>query len=615
VTLVTVIALMQGTLAVAQSTSDAGDGQPASEAATTSGEEASTTDEATSTKKRAKVRFAKFVLEADVPESPGQTGLFGEIQTDLAKTIERIEKAAEDSSIQGVILEVRQPLIGRGRAEELRCAIQRLRDHGKKAYAYLDVATPVDYLIALACDEIVMPETGYLTLPGVHAEAMFYKGLLEKVGVEADFMHIGPYKSAAQPFMHNKLTPEVRENLTAVVDDIYDQLVTTIAADRLMTVDQVKAVIDTGLLTANDALKAGLVDRVEYPDAIRQRLADEYGAEPLAYVKNYGKKEVDTDFSGPLGFVKLLQLMMGVSPDTDRSRSPKIAVVYAVGPIMTGESEQSPLGGGVMGSTTIVEALREAEQDDQVAAIVLRIDSPGGSAVASDLIWRETCRIEKPIVASMSDVAGSGGYYIAMGADKIYAAPGTITGSIGVVSGKFGMAGLYEKIGITTDTIQRGQNSGMFGSSNKFTESERAVMQKFMEDIYLQFTTKAAAGRKMNLDDLQELAEGRIYTGRQAKRVGLIDELGTLEDAIAAAKGLAGLDEDEQVRIKALPEPTNVFESLMGDLDAEEEEVRISQAIGRLAPELTSHMRQVTLLRRVLQEPAVVLMPYRLEIR
>jgi protease-4 len=454
-----------------------------------------------------------------------------------------------------------------------------------------------------------------LILPGVHAEATFYKGLFEKIGVEADFMHIGPYKGAAQPYMRAEFSPEVRENMTSMIDDIYDQLLTTIAADRLLTVDQVKQAVDQGLITADDALELGLIDRVEYADQLHDRLADEYLAEPLAYVKNYGKKEVDTDFSGPMGFVKLLQLMAGVNPSTNRDRAPKIAVVYAVGPIMVGKSEQSPLGGGVMGSTTIVEALRDADRDDQVKAIVLRIDSPGGSAIASDLIWRETQRIEKPIVASMGDVAGSGGYYIAMGADKIYAAPGTVTGSIGVVTGKFAIRGLYDKLGISTDTIHRGENSGLFGSSDKFTDSERATMDHLMHDIYGQFTRKAAEGRGMKLEDLQALAEGRIFTGRQAKRNGLVDELGTLDDAINAAKDLAGLAADDEIRLETLPEPTNFFESMFGDMDAEEEEVRIAAGIDRLVPELGQHLRRVATMRRIFQEPAVVVMPFELEIR
>jgi protease-4 len=249
-----------------------------------------------------------------------------------------------------------------------------------------------------------------------------------------------------------------------------------------------------------------------------------------------------------------------------------------------------------------------------VVGIVLRVDSPGGSAIASDLIWHETQSIEKPIVASMGDVAASGGYYISMGADKIIASPGTVTGSIGVVGGKMAMRGLFDKIGITTETIERGKNSGLFSSSGKFSESQRAVVKNMMEDIYGQFTEKAAKGRNMPLDKLKKLAGGRVYTGRQAKELGLIDELGTLNDAIAEAKKLAGLEKDADVKIEVLPEPTNFFETLFGDMDAEKE-VRLGQGLENISPELMEVARRVHYLRTIFKQPAALVMPFELEIR
>jgi protease-4 len=391
-------------------------------------------------------------------------------------------------------------------------------------------------------------------------------------------------------------------------------MVTTIVKSRPLTIAQAREAIDRGLLTATRAKQLGLIDRVAYTDTLRTELADAYEAESLVYVKNYGQKEVDTDFSGPMGFFKLMQAMMGGDSSSRQRTGKKIAVVYAVGPIMTGKSQSDLFGGSILGSTTIVEALRKANKDKQVAAIVLRIDSPGGSALASDLIWHETQVIEKPIVASMGDVAASGGYYIAMGADKIIAAPGTITGSIGVVGGKLAVRGLYEKLGITTETIERGKNSGLFSSSGMFTDSQRAVVTELMEDIYRQFTTKAAQGRKMPVEKLRELAGGRIYSGLQAKENGLVDDLGTLHDAIAEAKKLAGLDKDDNVRIEVLPEPTNFFESLFGDL-SKEEEVRIGQGLESLAPELVEIARKAYRLRAVFDQPAALVMPFELEIR
>ena len=564
--------------------------------------------------KRNKIRLAQFIVKNSLPESLGQSGPFGETQLDLREMISRIDKAADDNTIAGAILDLQNPEIGRGRIYELRAAIQRFRAKGKKIYAQVDSAMPADYLIASACDEIVMPETGIIILPGVHAEATFFKGLLEKVGIRADFMHIGDFKGAAEPLTREKYSKPVRENMTALVDSLYDEMVTTVVKDRPLSVAQVKEVIDVGLVTAKRAKQLGLIDRVAYPDTLRQDLAKSYEAAPLVYVQNYGQKKVDTDFSGPMGFIKLMQMMMGGGSSAKHDSGKKIAVVYAVGAITTGKSKGDPFGSEVMGSTTIVEALREANDDKDVAAIVLRIDSPGGSALASDLIWHETQVIKKPIVASMGDVAGSGGYYIAMGADKIIATPGTITGSIGVVGGKLAVRGLYKKLGITTETIERGRNSGLFSSSGPFTDSEREVVRAMMEDVYDQFTTKAAEGRKMPLDELRKLAGGRIYTGRQALANGLVDELGTLDDAIQQAKQLAGIDKDAKVTIERLPEPTNFFESLFGGLDAEKE-VSLGPALAPVAPELVEVAAKAYRLRAIFRQPAALVMPFELEIR
>ncbi|MCC7475295.1 MAG: signal peptide peptidase SppA [Pirellulales bacterium] len=561
-----------------------------------------------------KVRLAMLTLKDSIPENLGQEGPFGEVLMDLRETIKRLDKAAKDTSVSGLVLDIQSPDIGRGKIAELRGAIARFRASGKKIYAMMDSAMPADYLVACACDEIVMPESGELMLPGIHAEAMFYKGLLAKVGIEADFIHMGDYKGAAEPMTRERFSEPVRENMNSLIDSLYDEMVTTIVKDRPLSIAQAKEVIDTGLISAKRAKELKLIDRVAYGDELRKGLAEQYEAESVAFVKNYGKKEVDTDFSGPMGFVKLMQTMMGGSTSGSANRGKKIAVVYAVGPITTGKSESDLFGDQTMGSTTIVEALREANRDNDVVAIVLRIDSPGGSALASDLIWHETQVIEKPIVASMGDVAGSGGYYIAMGADKIIAAPGTVTGSIGVVGGKMAITGLYAKLGITTETIERGKNSGLFSSSGKFTDSQRAAFRKMMEETYADFTTKAAQGRKMPVEKLCELARGRVYSGRQAKEIGLVDELGTLHDAVVEAKKLAGLAPHAEVQLEVLPEPTNFFESLFGNMEAERE-ARFINGVETLAPEVIQLTRKAARLRKAFDRPTALVMPFDLDIR
>jgi protease-4 len=588
--------------------------KPAATSADSKSKSTASKHEAEKSSTSEKVRLAMLTLKDSLPESAEQGGLFSENKLDMREVMSRLEKAAKDKSVSGVILDIQSPTIGRGKIDELRGAISRFRKSGKKAYAMLDSAEPSDYLVACACDEIVMPETGVVVLPGVHAEATFFRGLLAKLGIEADFIHIGDYKGAAEPLTRDKFSEPVRENMTKLIDDLYDDMVTTIVKDRPLTVAQAKEIIDTGMITATRAKELGLIDRVAYPDAVRQDLAKKYHAEPLVFVKNYGKKEVDTDFSGPMGFFKLMQAMMGGESSTSERKGKKIAVIYALGPIMTGKSEGGLFGGETMGSTTIIEALRKANEDKNVVAIVLRVDSPGGSALASDLIWHETQVIKKPIVASMGDVAASGGYYISMGAKKIFAAPSTITGSIGVVGGKLAMTGLFNKVGITTETIERGKNSGIFSSSGKFTESQRDVVKNMMEDMYGQFTSKAAKGRNMPVEKLRKLAGGRVYSGRQAKDNGLIDELGTLHDAIAEAKKLAGLDASTDVRIEVLPEPTNFLEALFGDRDAEKE-TQISQGLGSVAPELVSIARRAARLRAIFDRPVAFMMPFELDIK
>jgi protease-4 len=270
----------------------------------------------------------------------------------------------------------------------------------------------------------------------------------------------------------------------------------------------------------------------------------------------------------------------------------------------------------------MVKAIRDARQDDTVKAIVLRVDSPGGSALASDLIWHELELVDKPFVVSMGDVAGSGGYYIAMGADRIFADPGTITGSIGVVGGKLALEGLYGKVGITTDIISLGRNSGVNSSTSGFTDSERVSMQKLLNDIYEQFTSKAAQGRKMDLVRLRELAAGRIYSGEKAKQLGLVDGLGSLEDAFAYAKEKAGLAPDEKVERLILPKAVSPFESLLGPLDpnADVRSPAVSatpwqRALAGFSPELDRNFRVLNLLRLLTRERILTIMPFDVSVK
>jgi len=572
--------------------------------------------EAKPEKKPEKRNVAMLSIRGSFPETAPQLGLFGALEVNLTDMMRRLRRVSEDEEISAVVLRLQNPQIGRAKLAEMRAAISRVRKAGKKVYAELDTATPADYLIACACDEIIMPESGTVFIPGVRAEVTFYKGLLDKLGIKADMMQVGDCKGAAEPFTRSSMSPEYRKQFEGLIDDMYQMMVETIAADRKLDEHTVKELIDIGLFSPADAKKAGLIDTVAYESGFQERLKKDLSADQLVIKKNYGRKKVDTDFSGMLGMMKMLELMMGGSQSKRSSKAKKIAVVYAVGTIMMGESGSSLFGGQVIGSDTLVQALKKAGEDKTVVAIILRVDSPGGSALASDLIWHEIEQIcgKKPVLASMGDVAASGGYYICMGCDKIYAETGTLTGSIGVVGGKLAIGGLYEKAGLSTDVISRGKNSGIFSTESPFSESEREIWKKMMEEIYRQFTTKAAKGRNMGVEKLKPLAGGRVWTGRQAKANGLVDEVGTFHDAVAAAKKMAGLKEDEKAEMLILPKPRSFFDQLFNAPTAESR-VRIRGTVNALAPGAARHLGEIDTLRRLFTEPAVLIMPCRVEIR
>ena len=553
-----------------------------------------------------KLKVASIPISGSLSEAPGGSGLFGELTIGLSEVIARLDRAAQDKEIAAVVLELREPQVGRGKLEELRTAIGRVRQAGKPVLAEMNAGTTADYLVACACDAIVMPESGELMIPGVRAEVTFYKGLFDKLGVKAEMMQVGDFKGAAEPMTRTEMSPEFRRQYETLLDDFFEQMIAAIAADRKLDAARVRELIDIGLFSPEKAKAAGLVDHVAYHDELVSLLQTRLAADKVEVVENYGKKKIDNDFSGMLGMIKLFEMLMGNEPKQRVSGSKKIAVVYAVGTIMTGESSIDFLGEQSLGSDTIVKALRKASADKTVAAIVLRVDSPGGSALASDLIWREIQQIEKPVIASMGDVAASGGYYISMGCDRIFAEPGTLTGSIGVVGGKVALKGLFDKVGVNTEVISRGKNSGILSTDTPFTDSERDAWRGMMHEIYRQFTTKAAAGRKLDLAKLETLAGGRVWTGRQAKANGLVDEIGTLRDALKAAKKAAGLVEDEKVELMTLPEPRTIFDQLFGGGPS----ARLTADVDAALPGAAQSLREVARLRKLFAEPAVLIMPY-----
>jgi protease-4 len=353
-----------------------------------------------------------------------------------------------------------------------------------------------------------------------------------------------------------------REVINAILDETFEYLIATIAEKRGITRAAVSDAIDRAMLTGMDAKELALVDRTLYRDQLKKEIKDQEGKK-AKFIEDYGSKKKDVDLSSMAGLLALFSSLSEKKEDV-KEDVPRIGLLYASGMIMSGENEESPLLGNVLGDRTTVEALQAIRKDDRIKALVMRIDSPGGSGLASDMIWREVVLTQKvkPVIVSMSDVAASGGYYIAMAADTIVAQPGTITGSIGVITGKFSLGGLYEKIGLDVEIIDRGKNASLFSATSTFSETEREVVMKQMADFYRDFVTKAARGRKMTYEEIDRVAQGRVWTGTQALEIGLVDVLGGMDVAMNIAREKAGIGEDEEFAVIEYPKKKPFFEYL-----------------------------------------------------
>lgn len=563
---------------------------------------------------------AHIKLSGSLDESPaGEDPLFGSSKEDFKAKLARIKKAQKDANVKALYLHLDGLSLGFGKIDELSRVIGDFRASGKKVIAYLESGESKDYLAALACDQVLLPESGWLMLTGLRMEATFYKDLFDKVGIKADMLQMGAFKGAAEPFTRNKMSPENRQQLESVLDDYFEHSVVARLVEKgkakKWTADQVKKLIDQGPFTAKQAQKLGLVDGLAYPDQIQGLFQKSLNLPTVAITKDYAKaKPEEVDLSNPFAMLKML------APAKPKvSKKPKVAVIYAVGVINTGKGGSSLFGGDSVGSTTMIEAIRQAEEDETVKAIVLRVDSPGGSALASDLMWNELRRCKKPVIASMGDVAASGGYYISMACNKIYAEPGTLTGSIGVVGGKITFAGLYDTIGLKTEVIKRGQHADILTTDRPFSPSEREAFSSMMRDIYDQFLDKALqgrakAGRKMSRSELENLAGGRIWTGRQAKTNGLVDILGTLDDAIADAWAQAKMPKDTEPELLVLPKPRSFLDTLMESL-AEAQAPRLDLGKIPALREVTERLGSLDAMLRLKGEPVWLLPPMSIKVK
>jgi protease-4 len=470
---------------------------------------------------RPRLSAATFILGATVKDPFSQ----------LLATIDRV---ARDGSVKAVVFRTSGLSIGMGRADELRAAIENLRARGKKVLFYLESAGDLEYSVASAADGIYAAPQAVLLVNGFSATALFAAAGLDKVGVKAEFFRVGAYKNAPDLFTRTGMSGEQREVAASLLDDAFARYVGRVAKARGLTEVRFKALLDQGILSPAEAQKAGLLDGLLYPD----QLEEEAG-------KLVGRKVAVANISVEPPSVR----------ETHWGFGRRIAVVRVEGDIVHGDNARDPFGAvTAVGSNPVVRAIRRAADDPWVAAIVVRIDSPGGDGTASDLIWRELYRArkekKKPVVASMGDVAASGGYYVAAGADEILAEPSTITGSIGVFIGHFDAEELFGKLGLRMVTTRRGESADLFEPNRSLTDPERKTMQAWVDGFYKTFVERVSEARNLKFDEVDQIARGRVWTGAQALDRHLIDKLGSLEDAISEAKIKAGLDADAPLEVE-----------------------------------------------------------------
>ncbi|MCY4566933.1 MAG: signal peptide peptidase SppA, partial [Candidatus Poribacteria bacterium] len=444
--------------------------------------------------------------------------------------------------------------------------LHEFRGSEKETIGYLESGGNAEYLLAAAMERVVLMPTGSLNLTGLRAEILFYKGLLEKLDIEADMLAMGKYKSGVEPYMRDGMSDAFRESMTALLDDLYAQLLVHIAESRdSITAEGVSDLVNRGPFTAEEAQQEKLVDALQYYDELLDALKTASPDADVQVVKpDYDRKRKVPDMNSFAGLMQLLSMLNPPQRARTSTAENQIALIYADGPILP-NIDSFLASMPAITPETLKEAFEKARTDDSVRAVVLRVDSPGGSALASDLIWREVMltQREKPVVVSMGDVAASGGYYIAMAAGTIVAHPSTLTGSIGVFGGKLNMKGFYNKVGLTKEIISHGQNATLYSDYGGFTPTERERVEKMMQTVYKDFVSKAAAGRNKSFGEIDEIAQGRVWTGKQAKALGLVDELGGLDTALSIAKEQAGFADDDEVNLIVLPKQKPFLEEIL----------------------------------------------------
>lgn len=481
----------------------------------------------------------------DTPQNP-LAALRPDSGSSLRTLLTGLERAGDDARVVGLVARIGQAKLGMAQVQELRDAVRRFRERGKFALAYGETFGEFgpgnsSYYLATAFEQIWLQPSGDVGLTGVLMEPMFVKNALDKLGLKPQMDHRYEYKNAMNMFTENKFTAAHKEALEKIAGGWFAQMVRGIAEGRKLQETEVRALFDRGPFLGPEALKEKLVDQLGYRDEFYAKVRERGGDAQLLFLHKYVSR---TD-----------------KAEKQRTKSaPTLALIYGLGGVQRGKGEVDPLSGsGALGSDTVAAAFRAAVADKDVKAIVFRIDSPGGSYVASDTIWREVVRARaagKPVIATMGNVAGSGGYFVAMAADKIVAQPATITGSIGVLGGKFITSELVDnRLGVTHDRVAFGQHAGMWSTNREFTPDEWVRFQAWLDRVYVDFTSKVAEGRKLPKEKVLQVAKGRIWTGEDAKGIGLVDELGGLDVAVRLARQAAGVADGQPIALKQFPSP------------------------------------------------------------
>ncbi|MCR9163936.1 MAG: signal peptide peptidase SppA [Nannocystaceae bacterium] len=506
-------------------------------------------------------------LEAPLAEGSGGDGLaelLGEAPRSLRATIDALDRARDDDRVAGMVAYLDASAGGMARAQDLRDAVLRFRESGKFAIAYAETFGEMGpgtqgYYLASAFDEVWMQPTGQVGLVGLMSSSMFYKGTFEKLDVEVLGDRRREYKNAFDTYTQRRYTPAHEEAVSVLLDDLLSQIHEGIAQGRGVPAQSVATWIEEGPYLGSAAHAHGIVDHLGYRDevvaAAKERAGE--GAE-LLFLERYAERS-----------------------ESSSGGAKKVALVYGVGAVTRGPSSTDPLSGSQsMGSDTVAAALAAAAADEDVVAIVFRVDSPGGSAIASDTIWREAVRAReagKPVIVSMGNVAASGGYYVAAGATKIVAQPGTITGSIGVFAGKPNLRKLWNKVGVSFDSVATSSNAYAFSTVHGYDEAGWQSLQASLDQIYADFKSRVAEGRGLTDAQVEAVAKGRVWSGVRAQELGLVDELGGLYDAVELARAEAGVSRDESSLV-VYPPSKGIIEKLLGGDDRDNSEsVRAEQ--------------------------------------